>query len=146
MTFNLYKLPCLYPRTTFDQWFPNWLNVDWPLQENMWHPCPIVLIRLLLPGLLRWHFKVKASATLFKLFSSHHVSYYAHIQSSTMVSLWVVPWCAPWFLLSFLKFFAGLGLCCCLQAFTSCSEKGLLFVVVHRLLVAMTSLVVVDSL
>ena len=78
------NIPCLYPRTTFDHWFPNWLNVDWPLQANLWHLCPIVLIRLLFPGLLRWHFKVKASATCFKLFSSHHVSYYAHIQSSTM--------------------------------------------------------------
>ena len=34
-----------------------------------------------------------------------------------------------------------LGLCCCMQAFSSCSEWGLLFVAVHGLLTAMTSLV-----
>ena len=31
-------------------------------------------------------------------------------------------------------FLAALGLCCCVQAFSSCSERGLLFVAVHRLL------------
>ena len=37
---------------------------------------------------------------------------------------------------------AVLGLCCCVQAFSRCSEQGLLFVVVHRLLIAVASLVV----
>ena len=36
---------------------------------------------------------------------------------------------------------AALGLCCCVWAFSSCSEQGLLFIVVHRLLIAVTSLV-----
>ena len=38
-------------------------------------------------------------------------------------------------------FLAALGLRCCAQAFSSCSEQGLLFVVVHRLLIAVASLV-----
>ena len=37
---------------------------------------------------------------------------------------------------------AALGLRCCTQAFSSCGEQGLLFVVVHRLLIAVASLVV----
>ena len=36
---------------------------------------------------------------------------------------------------------AALGLCCCTLAFSSCSEQGLLFVVVCRLLIAVASLV-----
>ena len=38
-------------------------------------------------------------------------------------------------------FLAVLGLCCCAQAFSSCGEQGLLFVVVHGLLIAVASLV-----
>ena len=38
-------------------------------------------------------------------------------------------------------FLAVLGLRCCTRAFSSCSERGLLFVVVHGLLIAVTSLV-----
>ena len=41
----------------------------------------------------------------------------------------------------FYLFLAVLGLCCCARAFSSCGEWGLLFVVVHRLLVAVASLV-----
>ena len=39
-------------------------------------------------------------------------------------------------------FLAALGLCCCEQAFSSCGERGLLFVAVHGLLIAVASLVV----
>ena len=38
-------------------------------------------------------------------------------------------------------FLAALGLRCCAQAFSSCSERGLLFVAVHGLLIAVASLV-----
>ena len=38
-------------------------------------------------------------------------------------------------------FLAALGLCCCAWAFSSCGERGLLFIVVRRLLVAVASLV-----
>ena len=37
-------------------------------------------------------------------------------------------------------FMAALGLRCCAWAFSSCGEKGLLFVAVHRLLIAVASL------
>ena len=37
-------------------------------------------------------------------------------------------------------FLAALGLRCCTQAFSSCGERGLLFVVVHGLLIAVASL------
>ena len=36
---------------------------------------------------------------------------------------------------------AALGLCCCAQAFSSCGERGLLFVAVCGLLIAVASLV-----
>ena len=35
---------------------------------------------------------------------------------------------------------AALGFCCCARAFSSCSERGLLFLVVHGLLIAVASL------
>ena len=38
-------------------------------------------------------------------------------------------------------FLAVLGLCCCARAFSSCGERGLLFVVVPRLLIAVASVV-----
>ena len=36
----------------------------------------------------------------------------------------------------FILFLTVLGLCCCARAFSSCSKRGLLFIVVHRLLIA----------
>ena len=39
----------------------------------------------------------------------------------------------------FYLFLAALGLCCCTQAFSSFSERGLLFVEVRRLLIAVAS-------
>ena len=36
---------------------------------------------------------------------------------------------------------AALGLRCCVRAFSSCGERGLLFVAVHGLLIAVASLV-----
>ena len=36
---------------------------------------------------------------------------------------------------------AALGLCCYARAFSSCSERGLLFIEVHGLLIAVASLV-----
>ena len=38
-------------------------------------------------------------------------------------------------------FLVALGLCCCAQAFSSCSEQGLLFVVVCGLLTVVASLI-----
>ena len=39
-------------------------------------------------------------------------------------------------------FLAALGVRCCARAFSSCGERGLLFLVVHGLLIAVASLVV----
>ena len=41
----------------------------------------------------------------------------------------------------FYLFLAALSLCCCAQAFSSCAEQGLLFVLVHGPLIAVASLV-----
>ena len=41
----------------------------------------------------------------------------------------------------FYLFLAALGLCCCARAFSSCGERGLLFVVVSGLLIAVAFLV-----
>ena len=43
-------------------------------------------------------------------------------------------------------FLAALGLRCCARAFSSCGERGLLFVAVYRLLIAVASLVVEHGL
>ena len=50
------------------------------------------------------------------------------------------------FKIYFYLFLAALGLHCCAQAFSSCGERALLFIVVHRLLVAVASLVVEHGL
>ena len=43
-------------------------------------------------------------------------------------------------------FLAALGLRCCVRAFSSCGERGLLFVVVRGLLIVVASLVVEHGL
>ena len=45
------------------------------------------------------------------------------------------------FIYLYFLFLAALGLCCCTRAFSSCGERGLLFVVVRGLLIAVVSLV-----
>ena len=46
-----------------------------------------------------------------------------------------------YYLSLFIYFLAALGLRCCAWAFSSCVERGLLFVAMHGLLIAVTSLV-----
>ena len=41
----------------------------------------------------------------------------------------------------FILFMAVLGFRCCTRAFSSCGERGLLFIAVHGLLIAVASLV-----
>ena len=41
----------------------------------------------------------------------------------------------------FILFLAALGLCCCARAFSSCGERGLLFVAMRGFLIAVASLV-----
>ena len=43
-------------------------------------------------------------------------------------------------------FLVALSLCCCALAFSGCAERGLLFVAVSRLLIAVASLVVEHGL
>ena len=44
-------------------------------------------------------------------------------------------------LVIYLFIFAALGLRCCARAFSSCGERGLLFIAVHGLLIVVASLV-----
>ena len=44
------------------------------------------------------------------------------------------------------SFLAVLGLCCCARAFSSCGERGLLFIVVRGILIVVSSLVVEHGL
>ena len=44
------------------------------------------------------------------------------------------------YLFIYFYFLAALGLCCCARAFSSCSERGLLFVAVRGLLIVVASL------
>ena len=55
----------------------------------------------------------------------------------------VCVWLVGWFGFCFL---AALGLHCCVRAFSSCGEQGLLFSVVRGLLTAVASLVVEHGL
>ena len=50
------------------------------------------------------------------------------------------------FIYLFNLFLAVLGLHCCARAFSGCGERGLLFVVVHGLLIVVASLVVEHGL
>ena len=50
------------------------------------------------------------------------------------------------FILFIYFFLAALGLRCCTQAFSSCGERGLLFIVLRGLLIAVASLVVEHGL
>ena len=53
----------------------------------------------------------------------------------------LVMMCVFFFKLFIYLFLAALGLHCCAQAFSSCGERGLLFVAMSRLLIAVASLV-----
>ena len=48
---------------------------------------------------------------------------------------------AYFFKINIYLFLAELGLHCCVRAFSSCGKRGLLFVAVHGLLIAVASLV-----
>ena len=49
-------------------------------------------------------------------------------------------WPLSFFFFLIYLFLAALGLCCCVWAFSSCGERGLLFVAVCGLLIAVASL------
>ena len=55
---------------------------------------------------------------------------------------YVIRFFGWFFFLNLKKFLAVLSLRCCARAFSSCGERGLLFVAVRGLFIAVTSLVV----
>lgn len=60
----------------------------------------------------------------------------------------IIPIVFPFFkkVMFFFLFLAALSLCCCMQAFSSCTEPGLLFIEVVGFLTAMASLVLEHGL
>ena len=69
-------------------------------------------------------------------------THYSVVQKQTTKKLQLKTQCIclSFFLSLSLSFLAGLGLCCHARAFSSCSEWGLLFVVVRGLLIVVASL------
>ena len=65
---------------------------------------------------------------------------------SLPVSLYLFILLLKTFFFRFSLFLAALGLCCCAWAFSSCGERGLLFVAVRGLLIAVASLVAAHGL
>ena len=61
-----------------------------------------------------------------------------HLLKTTASSICFLFFKFIYFIYSFL---AGLGLGCCVRAFSSCGEQGLLFIAVHGLLIEVASLV-----
>ena len=79
-------------------------------------------------------------------FKHCHVSKYIFLQKTNHI---LSAHYNPYYLFFFYKFIyfiylflVVLGLRCCVRAFSSCSERGLLFIAVRRLLIAVASLVV----
>ena len=69
------------------------------------------------------------------------------VRTSFRDYLWPLLYSLPFFKINlFILFLAALGLHCCVRAFFSCIERGLLFVAVCGLLIAVASLVVEHGL
>ena len=64
---------------------------------------------------------------------------YLFIHSFICISIGSLFFFNSFFKNLFILFFAALGLRCCVRAFSSCSEQGLLFVAVCKLLIAVAS-------
>ena len=69
-----------------------------------------------------------------------------HLYPSSPSPVTALPFFKKNFIYLFNLFLAALGLHCCARAFSSCSERGLLFVAVCGLLIAVPSLVVEHGL
>ena len=87
------------------------------------------------------------------LFTHFLTCYTTLLFYNNLMSINYVPWpISPIllflfnFFLNFILFLAALGLHCCTQAFSCCGERGLFFVAVCRLLIAVASLVVEHGL
>ena len=89
-----------------------------------------ILIKLLTELLCRWPSLANFSITQFAKFKTCLLLFFNLFKNIYFIYL----------------FLAVLGLCCCVWAFSSCGERGLLFVVVCGLLTAVASLVVEHGL
>ena len=69
--------------------------------------------------------------------------WFAHIYICVYIHIYIHTRVNTFF---FNLFLAALGLRCCVQAFSICGERGLLFVAVHRLFIEVASLVVEHGL
>ena len=63
-----------------------------------------------------------------------------HLKIVPLLKGWGFNW-AIYLLFIYLFILAVLGLCCCAWAFLSCGERGLLFIVVHGLLIVVAPLI-----
>ena len=106
----------------------------WPLGTP--HPHPPRLDPLSRPHHCHLRTSLLLGGTHYLLDPHLPLSCLAQIQTSVT---FIVLFCF-WF------FLAVLGLCCCTWAFSSFSERGLLFVAVRRLLIVVASLVVEHGL
>ena len=73
------------------------------------------------------------SVELINRFGHKHIYYMASALAFTFIFIYLF--------IFIVYFLAVLGLCCCTRAFSSCGKRGLLFVAVHGLLIAVASLV-----
>ena len=130
MSLNLFSYPQLYPKYTLEDIFSDQryaylkaLVCQIPLYKDCWH-------FTLLPS--------HPSIWLYTLTNNEHYIIFLSLCQSD------IPQRGVSFLFGFLLFIyflATLGLCFCAKAFSSCWERGLLFVAVQGLLIAVASLV-----
>ena len=73
------------------------------------------------------------------VFLCHILVNFAILQTFSL--LFCLLWWSVIFFFLINLFLAASGLCCCVRAFSSCSERGLLFVTMHGLLIVVASLV-----
>ena len=66
---------------------------------------------------------------------------FVHVCALLAAAVFVFVFVLNKFIYFIYLYLAALGLRCCVQAFSSCGERGLLFFAVHGLLIAVASLV-----
>ena len=90
--------------------------------------------------MLKYFMNYKILVISFSVMSVRFIPIVACVRISFLFRLNNIP--VYLFIHSFIhSFMAALGLCCCTWAFSSCGERGLLFVAVRGLLIVVASLV-----
>ena len=112
------------------------------IQPELEFDCMVVLI-LILWGSSILFFIV--AAPIYIPTNNVQVFPFLHILANTYLLSFLIIANLFFFNLFYLFILAVLGLRCCSQAFSTCGERELLFVVVHWLLIAVASLVAVGS-